>query len=96
MYPPKSALPPPLLLLLPLLGRRREGGAEGGQHASHHATPVSIPLPLQGLARAVTTTFGVLYALAASELIVAHMAKEPLPLPWAPLVILALGWGNQQ
>ena len=43
----------------------------------------------------MTATFGVLYSLAASQLIVAHMCKEPVPVPWAALAILVFGFANE-
>jgi len=45
--------------------------------------------------RAAFTTFGILYALTASQLIMAHMCKEPLELPLVPLGVLLLGVANQ-
>uniref|UniRef100_A0A7R9VBS8 CDP-alcohol phosphatidyltransferase n=1 Tax=Chlamydomonas euryale TaxID=1486919 RepID=A0A7R9VBS8_9CHLO len=39
-------------------------------------------------ARLAFSVFGFLYALMATRLIISHMCKEPLPLPWLPILLL--------
>lgn len=49
-----------------------------------------------GQCRLVSITFGLLYALLASNLIVAHMAKEPVLVPVWAYGLLLLGGINRQ
>ncbi|GAX76340.1 hypothetical protein CEUSTIGMA_g3786.t1 [Chlamydomonas eustigma] len=44
--------------------------------------------------RLAFSTFGVLYALTATQLIIAHMCKQPLQAPLVPILLLALGVAN--
>jgi len=56
----------------------------------------SDPTPLWGLCRTASVTYAFAYSLVASQLIVAHMAKEPLlPSAWIYAVML-LGCLNRQ
>ncbi len=41
-------------------------------------------------------SYGLVYALVASQLIVAHMAKEPVPVTWWAVALLLVGAANQQ
>jgi ethanolaminephosphotransferase len=43
------------------------------------------------MCRLAFATFGLLYALMATQLIIAHMCKEPLSPPWLVLALLAAG-----
>ena len=49
-----------------------------------------------GQCRLVSVTFGLLYALLASNLIVAHMAKEPVSVPAWAYGLLLIGGVNRQ
>ena len=52
--------------------------------------PLLIPFPPQ-VGRLAFSTFGLMYALTASRLIIAHMCKEPVRPPLVPLVMLTAG-----
>lgn len=55
---------------------------------------VWLQLSHSGSARNVLSTFGVMYAWEATQLIVAHMTKEPIVTTWWPTAIVALSAAN--
>ena len=53
-----------------------------------------LPTSVPGESRVLMATFGVTYALQATRLIMAHMAKEPFSIAVWPLVLILLQVGN--
>jgi ethanolaminephosphotransferase len=45
-------------------------------------------------ARSVMSTFGIVYAWEATQMIVAHMTKEPIVTTWWPTAMMALAYLN--
>lgn len=93
------------------LPKREQGHKQlGKQHAASHLLQLllmfalggmllMLPHPAPGQGRVVMGTFGVIYAMQATKLIMAHMSKEPFEVAAWPLVAMAaqianhfLGW----
>lgn len=66
-----------------------------GTHAMGAAL-MSLPTAVPGHARVLMATFGVTYALQATRLIMAHMAKEPFRVAAWPLALMAVQMANQR
>ncbi|CAG9461470.1 unnamed protein product [Pedinophyceae sp. YPF-701] len=78
----------------------------GARAAALHLAPLALmfvlgwlyqtaPMDVPGMARTVEATFGVLYALQATRMIMAHMTKQNYAPDWPSLALLGVGVANR-